>query len=538
VRHLPWPVNDNYIVRLIVIKIRHLNYSKMEVFVSGKPITQQQVRIYMSARNKEHTQATASAKAGISERSGRRIEKFEVTIEDNPKRHWRTRIDPFSEVWESEVVPMLEKHFELQPLTLFDHLNKTYPGKYQNSNLRTFQRRVKAWKALNGPGKEVMFLQKQIPGRMGLSDFTTLKRVTITINGEPLKHLLYHFRLIYSGWCHVKVILGGESFTALSEGFQDALWRLGGVPCEHRTDSLSAGFKNLTKDAKEDSTSRYNELYRHYGVVPTRNNRGKGHENGGVESPHGHLKNRIRQALLIRNSVDFDSVASYQQWINAIVRDINIRNRDKVAEERKYLNPLPLQRTVDYTEDVVGVSTTSTILVKRVLYTVPSRLIGEKLRIHIYHDRIEAYLGTAHTQTLSREFSPGKNLRGRCIKYRHVIGSLERKPQAFRYSQIRDDLLPNDDYRLLWERFDRELDPRAACKMIVGGLSLANRADCEDELGHYILNKMKTGCIPTLLQLQNRFEKKKVAIPDIDVTVISGEDYNILLSSSLSAEVH
>lgn len=491
----------------------------------------------MSAKNQGHIQLTAAAKAGISERSGRRIEKGEITAGGKAQRTWRTRKDPFTGVWENEIVPMLEHNADFQPLTLFEHLNNKYPGTYPNSTLRTFQRKVKKWKAMNGPGKEVMFLQRKIPGRMGLSDFTTLKKVTVTVNGEPLKHLLYHFRLIYSGWCHVKVILSGESFTALSEGLQDALWRLGGVPCEHRSDSLSAAFKNLTKDAKEDATCRYEELFNHYNLTPTRNNRGKGHENGGVESPHGHLKNRIHQALLIRNSTDFESVAAYQQWINTIAGDINTRNRDKIAQERLHLKPLPLQRTVDYTEKVVGVSTTSTVIVNRVVYTVPSRLIGEKLRVLIYHDRLEAYLGTCHAITLPRQFAPSKNRRGRCVDYRHVIGSLERKPQAFRYSQLRDDLLPSDTYRLIWERLDRDLDPRAACKAIVGILSLANRAECEKELGAYILEKMSDDRIPALRYLQKRFEQKEVTIPEIDILVVSGKDYNMLLSSCQPEEV-
>jgi len=491
----------------------------------------------MSARSKGTIQITAAAKAGISERSGRRIENGNISQGDKPIRHWRTRKDHFKGVWENEVVPMLEQNATLQPLTLFEHFAGKYPEKFQRSKLRTFQRKVKKWKALNGSGKEVMFLQEKTPGRMGLSDFTKLKKVTITINGEPLNHLLYHFRLIYSGWCHVKVVLGGESFAALSEGLQDAFWRLGGVPTEHRTDSLSAAFKNLTKDAKEDVTKRYEELFNHYGLIPTRNNRGKGHENGGVESPHGHLKNRIHQALLLRNSVDFESVSAYQRWLDIIVRDINARNADKVAEERKYLKELPLQRTVDYTEKVVGVSTTSTILVKRVIYTVPSRLIGEKLRLHIYHDKIEAYLGTTYVITLPRKFSPDNNRRTRCVDYRHVIGSLERKPQAFRYSQLRDDLLPSDTYRFIWERLDQTLDPRAACKTIVGILSLANRTDRETELGDYILEKMMNNHIPALHELQNKFNKKEEVIPEINMMAVSGEDYNILLSSHSSTFV-
>jgi len=491
----------------------------------------------MSEKNKGNPQDTAAAKAGISSRSGRRIENGEITPGVKAKRNWRTRQDSFADVWESEIVPLLEENNQLQPLTLFEHLNKKFPGRYHQSQIRTFQRRVKAWKALNGAGKEVMFRQKQTPGRMGLSDFTKLKKVSITIKGELLKHLLYHFRLIYSGWCYVMVILGGESFTALSEGLQNALWRLGGAPGEHRTDSLSAAFKNLSKDAKQDATRRYDELIHHYGVVPTRNNRGKGHENGGIESPHGHLKNRIHQAFLIRGSADFESVSAYQQWIDSIVRAINIRNQDKVAVERKHLKPLPLQKTVDYTEKVVGVSTTSTILANRVVYTVPSRLIGEKLRLHIYNDRIEAYLGTAHAYTLPRHFASNNNRRGRCVNYRHVIDSLARKPQAFRYSQLRDDLLPTDTYRHIWKWFDRELTPRAACKAIVGILSLANRANCEKELGDYILAKMADNRVPALHELQKRFEINTVAIPDIDMVVTSGEDYNILLSCCSPKEV-
>lgn len=505
--------------------------------MSGKQITEQQIRIYMSTKNKGHIQQTAAAKAGISERSGRRIEKGEVTAGGKAVRHWRTRKDPFKNIWENEVVPMLEQNFELQPLTLFEHFATKYPDKFQSTKLRTFQRRMKKWKALNGTGKEVMFLQEKIPGRMGLSDFTKLKKVTITINGKPLKHLLYHFRLIYSGWCHVKVVLGGESFTALSEGLQDAFWRLGGVPIEHRTDSLSAAFKNIAKDAKEDVTRRYEELFSHYGVIPTRNNKGKGHENGGVESPHGHLKNRIHQALLLRNSVDFESVKAYQQWLDIIVRDINARNADKVAHEHKHLKELPLQRTVDYTEKVVTVSTTSTILVLRVIYTVPSRLIGETLRIHIYHDRIEAYLGTTYVITLSRKFPQDNNRRSRSVNYRHVINSLERKPQAFRYSQLRDDLLPSDTYRHIWKQLDLRLDPRAACKAIVGILSLANRTDREAEIGDYILEKMTDDHIPALHDLQKKFDKKEGAIPEINIIVASGEDYNILLSSHSTTEV-
>jgi hypothetical protein len=288
---------------------------KRRFLVSGKPINSEQVKIYMKARDNGKSQVTAAAKAGMSERSGRRADKGELQAYGKRKRYWRTRIDPFGDVWGSEIVPLLEQNAQLTPMTIFEKLQKDHPGEYQDSKLRTFQRRVSKWKALYGPDQEVMFRQEQVAGRMGLSDFTKLEEVPITLQGKPFQHLLYHFRLAFSGWCSVKVIHGGESYTALAEGLQDALCRLGGVPGEHRSDSLSAAYRNLTKEAAEDVTRRYQELCLHYGMEPTRNNRGKGHENGAVESAHGHLKKRIHQALLLRDSCDFDSVTAYEEFL-------------------------------------------------------------------------------------------------------------------------------------------------------------------------------------------------------------------------------
>ncbi len=498
--------------------------------MSGKPINDNQIRIYMSLRTQGKQQITAAALAGICERSGRRIEKGEIVPEQKIKRHWRTRKDPFAGVWDSEIIPMLSNAPDLQPKTLFEYLQKEYPGKYDNSKERTFQRKVKKWKSQYGKGKEVMFLQRQVPGRMGLTDFTTIKKVTITIKGQPLSHILYHFRLAYSGWCHVKVILSGESFSALSEGLQDALWRLGGVPLEHRTDSLSAAFKNMTKDAKKDVTNRYNELFSHYKLKASRNNKGKSHENGGIESPHGHLKNRIKQALLLRDSNDFDSVQEYQSFLDGIVRSINRNNQDKITEEHKYLQSLPLHKTIDYTEEVVGVNTSSTIRVKRALYTVPSRLIGEKLRVHLYHDRLELYLGTSHVFSTKRVYGQ-VNKRARNVDYRHVIDSLERKPQAFRLSQLRDDFLPTEDYKRIWNWLDEVMDPRAACKTIVGVLALANRLDCEEKLGYYLLQLKEKNKLPVLHELKQKFNPKEIEIPDVQIQTIAGGDYDVLLPS-------
>ena len=297
----------------------------------GRAITDQQVKLYMNERREGATQQSSAAKAGISERSGRRIEQGR---ERSSERHWRTRADPLEGVWSKELVGLLEEHPQLSPMTLLEYVQERYPGEYPDSVLRTLQRRVKQWRALHGQGKAVMFTQRHEPGEQGLSDFTELKGVTVRVGGEVLKHLLYHFRLVYSGWCYVKVVLGGESFTALAEGLQEALWRLGGVPQEHRTDSLSAAYRNI--DA--DQAGRFDAIVRN-DVCPLRDacepeQPGESHENGAIESPHGHLKRRISQALALRGDGEFDSVQAYQRWLEeSVVSKVNRRCQGALEAE-------------------------------------------------------------------------------------------------------------------------------------------------------------------------------------------------------------
>jgi transposase InsO family protein len=500
--------------------------------MSGKRITTQQVRLYMSDRKQGQTQSQASAKAGICERSGRRIEEGRIGVLERQERRWRTRKDPFAEVWDREIVPLLDKQPALDATTLFEDLQDRHQGKFGNGKKRTFQRRVKAWKALHGADKEVMFRQAQEPGRQGLSDFTELKDVAVTIAGEPLAHRLYHFRLAYSGWSHVTVVLGGESFSALAEGLQEALWRLGGAPLEHRTDSLSAAYKNLSVEAKEDLTERYEGLCAHYGMAATRNNRGVSHENGAVESPHGHLKRRIAQALLLRGSSDFASIEDYRQWLDALLGRFNRRCAEALAVEREQLQALPKRRTTDYSEQVVPVTTSGTIAVKRVLYSVPTRLIGERLRLHIFDNRIEAFVGATRALTLPRVYAVNHE-RARCIDYRHLIGALARKPQAFRYSQLREDLLPNATYRAIWQHLDSHLEARAACKRIVGILALAARADCEQALGAYLLERIAAADIPSLHALEQRFEPGRNASATRDLDALHRAQHPLSLYDSL-----
>jgi hypothetical protein len=497
----------------------------------GQWISHRQEKIYMNARHTGHTQIVSAAKAGFSERSGREIEKRQG---QPPRLKTRgcTLKDPLIDVWDSELIPMLEKNPDLSAMTLLEYLQERFDGEYPDAVLRTLQRRVKQWKSLHGPEKTVMFRQEHPPGRLGLSDFTSLKNVEITVNGKPLQHLLYHFRLSCSHWSHVKVILGGESYTALTEGLQEALWRLGGAPALHRTDSLSAAFKNINKDEKEDITERYNQFCLHFGMEATRNNLGQSHENGSIESSHGHIKRRIKQALLLRENSDFESVEAYQHWMDSVINQHNRRNAKSLTVELPHLIKLPLHKAIDFTEVCARVSSSSTISVRRVTYTVPSRLEGENLRIHLYHDRLECFLGAIPVITLRRVYPAGKNESSNNINYRHVIHSLIKKPQAFRYSKIRDDLLPGPTYMKIWTFIDKHVTGRAACKLIVGLLHLAAESDCEAQLGDAVLHLIEHDKPIILSSLQQQFSKRSASkIPEINVHQHTLSSYNELILS-------
>jgi len=506
--------------------------------MSGQWLTSKQVEIYMNARKEGHTQVVSAAKSGISERRGRDLEKGKRTDPSAQQRAWRTRADPFEAVWVSEIEPMLRQNPSLSPLTLLEYLQSTHNGEnYPDKLLRTLQRRVKRWLHQDGPAREVIFRQEHEPGYMGLSDFTELKGITVTIQGQPLRHLLYHFRVIYSGWSYMKVILGGESYSALAEGLQNALWCLGGSPKVHRTDSLSAAFKNLSSEDKDDQTQRYHDFCIYYGMNPTRNNRGVSHENGGVESPHGHLKRRIKQAFLLRGSYDFDSVEAYQCWIEQVVSQHNRRNAKTADIEKLALQPLPTYKTADYTVLPVKVSCSSTMRVKSSLYTVPSRLMGASLQVHLYHDSLSCYLGGTLVAKLHRVYPKTKNQRARNIDYRHVIDGLVKKPMAFFNSQLRDDLLPNAQYRQIWQTLASRMTSRDSSRLIVGLLHLAATADCEALLGEVVAEELLAGKIPVLSELKQRWGiTEDRECPTVDVIQHTLESYNSLIP--MGWEVH
>jgi len=478
-----------------------------------------QATLYMQTRKKGQPQASAAAQAGFSERSARRIDAREHCSQRPPSpRNYSTRKDPLAEVWDNELEPMLRRQPRLLPITLFEYLQDKYPGQYDKSH-RTLQRRIKQWHGLHGDNQDVMFLQQQQPGQQALVDFTLCKGLTILIAGEVFNFRLFHFRLAYSKWSYLHIVQGGESYTALTQGIAEAFKRLGATPHELRTDSLSAAFRNLSADQVDDITTRYQAFCQHYDVAPTRNNRGQAHENGAVESPHGHLKRRIEQQLQMTypdvndRRYHFDDIDDFARLIDAVVAKHNRRNEHLLREELALMSPLPVARGVDYTEERVKVSSSSTINLRRVTYSVPSRLIGERLSVRLFDDRLACYLGSTHVVNVTR-LHPAGGQRARQIDYRHLIGGLARKPMAFYHASLRDDILPSDHWRQLWQKSCQRLAPRQACYLIVGALELAashnNEAVVEENLRALLNDRVE----PSLLLLQKRLGLASTELPE------------------------
>src|ERR1700679_750536 len=431
----------------------------------GRHVTDHQMRLSMKFRQTE-SPSVAAAKASISAATAYRFEHDHRFPSDHQQIRGRRRPAPLASFFESEVVAMLKAAPELRAVAIFEEMQRRHPD-LATGTRRTLERRIRSWRALHGTEQEVIFRQVHEPGRMGLSDFTDMADLRVTIAGEPLDHRLYHFRLVYSGFEHAHVILGGESYVALAEGLQNALWALGGAPREHRSDSLSAAFRNLDEDAREDLTRRYDALCAHYGMQPTRNNRGIAHENGSVESSHGHLKKAVGDALLMRGVNDFDGLASYRRFIDEIVSRKNARDTKRIEAERRVLQSLPDHRTADYEETIVTITSSGGFTLRKVFYTVPSRLIGHRLRVRLYDDRLDLFIGGTALMTLARGRPPTNGKHAHIVDYRHVIHALRRKPMALLNLVYRDQLFPRDAYRRTFDRLVEKLPEKAACRLMV-----------------------------------------------------------------------
>jgi hypothetical protein len=388
----------------------------------------------------------AAMKADMDRKTARRyVATGKLPSERAQPRWWRTRRDPFAEDWPT-VAAMLAATPTLEAQTVLELLIAKQPERYNETHLRTLQRRIRRWRAEYGPQREVWFSQAHRPGEAAQTDFTSTGELGVTIGGQRFAHLLCVTVLPYSNWQWATVCLS-ESLAALRRGVQAALFQLGRVPRYHQTDHSTGATHQISRDAADRAfNAEYAAMMRHFGMEPRTTAVGAKEQNGDVEAGHGALKRRLEQALLVRGSRDFADQDDYERFIAGVVRKANTARGPRVAEDIEAMRPLVVERLPEYSEVTVPVASTSTIRVKSCAYSVASRLIGERVRVRVFEHRIEVFY--ADKLELACERLRGKAAR---IDYRHVIWSLVRKPGAFARYVYRDELFPTVTFRRAYD---------------------------------------------------------------------------------------
>jgi hypothetical protein len=497
----------------------------------------------------ESTLAEAALKAGMDVKTAHKYRRLGRLPSEVPRPHtWRTREDPFAEVWD-EARRQLELNPGLEAKTLFEALQRESPGRFADGLLRTFQRRVRRWRGLEGPSKEVFFAQVHDPGRLSQSDFTHVGSLGITLAGVPFDHLLYHFVLTYSNW-ETCTICFSESFESLCEGLQNALWELGGVPAEHQTDRLTSAVCNVPRPKPEAEsgapaevpsearaetegdvsgppfTLRYQSLLAHYGLKGRAIQTGKAHENGDVEQRHHRFKRALEQALLLRGSRDFADRAEYEAFLRNLLQQLNAGRRKRFEEELAQLRSLPPRRRESCTRLRVRVDSGSLIHVDRNVYSVNSRLIGEEVEVRLYAEHLDVQYAQKHVERIPRLRGRGKHH----IAYRHIIDWLVRKPGAFENYRYREDLFPTSRFRMAYDLL-RETHAAGASKAYLRILHLAAK-ETESGVDQALGWLLKEGQPISAEAVEKLIHQPEVipSITEVAVDPVALADYDELLS--------
>lgn len=487
-------------------------------------VTDQQVRRLFVLSKREKTLGMAAAKSGMDEKTARKYRRLGRLPSEVAVPHtWKTHEDAFTAVW-GEIQVMLELNPGLQSKTLFQYLQRKYPGRFTDGQLRTFQRRIKVWRVTEGPGKEVFFPQVHHPGKRSQSDFTCMNDLGVTIMRSSFDHLVYHFVLTYSNW-ETSTICYSESFESLSTGFQNAVWDLGGVPETHQTDRLGAGIDSSR--TPEEFTIRYSALMDHYGIKARRTNASSPHENGDVEQRHHRFKEAVDQSLMLRGSRDFESIEEYSKFLEHLVRQLNAGRQDRLNDELEVLGRLPSRR-LEACKRIprVKVRRSSTINVAHNTYSVSSRLINEHVNIRLYMDHLEVWYGQRKVEDLPRLRGEGKRL----INYRHVIGWLVRKPGAFENYVYRDEMFPTTRFRVAYDILRKRHSSSVATREYLGILKFAAR-ESESGVDNVLRNLIDNDEIISFEAVGSLLgtELALDVVDDVSVPDVPLEDYDLLL---------
>lgn len=466
----------------------------------------------------------AAMKAGMTAKTASKyIQSGELPSAQKTERDWKTREDSFEAVW-AEVAAKLAQAPELQAKALFEWLFEQFPGQFQEGQLRTFQRKVKCWRATNGPAKEVFFPQVHEPGKRLSFDFTHMDALEVTIAGEPFSHLLFHAVLTYSNWQWIR-ICQSESLLALRAGLQSTFLQLGHLPLEIWSDHSTAATHEIGREQPGERAfnERYLELTDHFGVTPRTIQVDAPNENGDVESANGALKSRINQHLLLRGSRDFEDMDAYRRFLEQIVHKANRNRSDKLAEELKAMRPMKEQLLNEYDEKIARVTSWSTVNVMRKTYSVPSRLIGEKVKVRVYEHQVEIWFAGTLQERFER--TPGRMHQ---VNYRHVIDWLVRKPGAFGNYRYKEDLFPNLNFRKAYDALSDQLTQRKADLEYLRILKLAAynfENDVEEALG--ALSKIDT--LPLLHRVEEFLPQREISIPQQIAPRVDLNPYDALL---------
>ena len=450
-------------------------------------VSDKQVSSMMANYSKHGCLKTAAATSGMDRKTARKYrDAGHMPSEFKKQRTWRTRTDPFEVHW-AEVEVMLKDACELEARALFEYLLEKYPEDYIPGQLRTFQRKVKSWRAMSGPENEVFFAQVHRAGEALQLDFTWMNSLHITLEDTPFNHMLCHSILPFSKW-QWATICHSESIASIRDGLQGALFQLGFVPQYIQTDNSTAATHSIPGKGRAFN-EKYLEIVRHLGLKARTIAVGKKEQNGSVESLNGAMKRRIKQHLLLRGSSDFENLEAYEMWLQAIFHKVNKTCQAKVDEELKSMKPLIAKRLVSFDIIDIKVTTWSTIRIKDNAYSVPSRLIEEKVRVRLYESYLEVWYNQQHQFSTPRLL--GRS--GHAINYRHIIWSLVRKPGAFARYRYREDLFPTLVFRQTYDKLcDTRVPHRADIEYLRILLLAASTVEEEVELALEMLLEAST----------------------------------------------
>ena len=498
--------------------------------------TDAQVRLIMRERRQGRTQEQAAAKANVqSRKTVRKYERLgQLPSEAKPSRKYHTHADAFEADW-PEVEARLEAAPELEAKVLFAWLCERAPGKYQEGQLRTLQRRISVWRATARPN---LLTLEQIhrPGEVLQTDGTWMNTLGITLQGQAFPHLFMHSVLPFSNWEWGRVVQS-ESLLSIRLGLQSTLVRLGYVPQIHQTDNTTAATHTLGPEAREKELAErgYNPEYLallvHYGMEPRTIHVNSPNEQGDIEAANGTFKRGVEQHLLMRGNRDFAALPAYETFLWDLLDKRNAGRHVRLTEELAVMKPLAVAMLPDSLELRPRVSSGGTIRVLKNVYSVPSGLKGKVVTARISEWQIEIWYANQRLDTLPRVIGLNQHR----VNYRHVIETLVRKPGGFRDYRYRDDLFPSQVFRLGWEALNRHLTPRTADLAYLRILKLAAYGS-ENEVAAVLEALLATPTLWDERTVEAQLSPPTLQLPVLQVPMVNLSDYDQLLGMEVGDE--